>query len=1473
MEEIRFESLDYGAYALEYPIGYEFSENVKYSTAEFDKLHVRKVRLPVGQNNLIYLLSDTFDGCIKMLSSNNFLVPATYKRVYFPRYYIGRFMQRRYNLSLGKNDLNYRTKAITDRTKYNVYGGRKIIGGHENLFFVLGDLYALAKPIMDAFTIKRNYTEFYPEFMRLIKELSPNIEPLKKAECDHRIIIIDAATFKFKPGADLKANKSNPLFLLYLAYLRNKDISNLNIDIDMMICSGNMFLKFNPSKLTMDKWDVFRRALFRIIGTNMDDYTDSLSEKDKAEIQETAKDRIITNTVANRLAPFTNNISGSTKAVLQNAVENKVRKEIIKKETINKEIKAATKEISAKIDDVKPNEFQKAIDSSDNIAHGVNQNHLNKLKSFDLGYEPLSKRTGITIDDDDDEDFDIGYDRPEDSIDDEINDAIEDPEVAEEVLDDIQERIAPMKNPEKAQVNSARDAKLREQQKKVVVGTETIEEILSRDTNNVPIEEGDKSRVLHTSNQNMHKVKFANFDKTYIDELYMKDIVACFDFLKDKESPFFVTSVDVRDTSDSQNLKNTWTVVLKDETGKRHTVKVDIPKFQDNRFMLLGGNRYVILKQNFYNPLVKDTPDTVILTTNYNKITITRKATKSLTSIERIFSLVKKTGDSKMFVSGDSSPGNRKYISTLEYDELSRRLFKFESKNCEIVFSRDYIRDNYEDKIPNNIKDNEFYIGHEGDNPIIINEDTGMDKFGRTIAEIIEAHLPDDYRKIYNSIKGPKQSMYAECKMAGIWVPVIVPLIVWDGLAKTLDTMGMKWTFHTNLKRVPTPTSSSSYIRFADGVLEYERKTYTELMMNGLLKLKPESFMFNDFEDESGYGDYIRAQWGSYKGINELKNFKEFLIDPITLQVCKDMSLPSDAAGLIIHAVKLLSDNTYVSKASDKSYRVRSIEMIPSILYGCLAKQYKAYVNTGGRIPMTLKQNAVISALQAEKTVEAYSTLNPVVEVSKTYNISTKGYKGSNSTYSYDEEKRSYDPSAVGKLAITTSADANVGISRNLVVEPTILNARGYREEIDDIENLKDVNIFSPAEMLTPGTARCDDPIRTAIATKQSSHIVPVNDAVPALISNGYDEVVQFTLSDDFVVNAEEDGKVVEVDEETGFIVVQYKSGKFKAINTKPEIVKNSGSAFYLSNALTPTHTKVGEKFHKDEVLAYHPKYFNYSELNGLRFSIGPLVKMAIVSSYNTYEDAGICTQTLADRMTTSIVYMEEGKFKKNNEIFSMVNIGDHVNIGDSLIKFGVSVEEDELSKYLSNLNEENAELLKEESQSDIKTHHAGKVIDIKVYTLQDPKNLSPSLGNIVQKYFDRGNNKKSFLNKYDSTSETYKAGYLLTDSTQPIKNRYNQIKGHKGIDVLIEIYIEHDDVVGVGDKVALYGPNKQIISEIIPKGYEPYSEFRPDEEISIFTSPGTISRRMTSSIIAISSAFKCMVELKRVIKDRIKYK
>ena len=65
------------------------------------------------------------------------------------------------------------------------------------------------------------------------------------------------------------------------------------------------------------------------------------------------------------------------------------------------------------------------------------------------------------------------------------------------------------------------------------------------------------------------------------------------------------------------------------------------------------------------------------------------------------------------------------------------------------------------------------------------------------------------------------------------------------------------------------------------------------------------------------------------------------------------------------------------------------------------------------------------------------------------------------------------------------------------------------------------------------------------------------------------DEVSRFQLSSDFVINAEEDGEVIDYDEKSKIMIVKYKSGKTKAIKLDSTIVKNSGGGFFLSNILT----------------------------------------------------------------------------------------------------------------------------------------------------------------------------------------------------------------------------------------------------------------------------------------------------------------
>ena len=73
---------------------------------------------------------------------------------------------------------------------------------------------------------------------------------------------------------------------------------------------------------------------------------------------------------------------------------------------------------------------------------------------------------------------------------------------------------------------------------------------------------------------------------------------------------------------------------------------------------------------------------------------------------------------------------------------------------------------------------------------------------------------------------------------------------------------------------------------------------------------------------------------------------------------------------------------------------------------------------------------------------------------------------------------------------------------------------------------------------------------------------------------------------------------------------------------------------------------------------------------------------------------------------------------------------------------------------------------------------------------------------------------------------------------------------------------------MGVGDKLAFFTALKSVIGEVVPEGYEPWSEFRPDEEVSSVISASAILKRQTPSILITLLGNKIVVELKRRLEE-----
>ena len=623
----------------------------------------------------------------------------------------------------------------------------------------------------------------------------------------------------------------------------------------------------------------------------------------------------------------------------------------------------------------------------------------------------------------------------------------------------------------KSEASSKRDEELRKRQQELQLKGTKLKDLEAIDPSTIKLRETDISSKVKSTNKNVHTVRYPDFEKSYNDTLYKKDMSDIIMSLNNKSLPVFVKDIKVEDTSDELNLKETYTVTLEDSNRVRHTLKVDMPVFMDDKFMYLGGNKKIIIKQLAMKPVVKTSPDSVQICTNYNKMFIRRYGQKVSPKIEKL---------NKLFSSNEKYPGitylrgnhrddNIKFKSSIEYDELSSHYDRIIAGNTKFLFSQKEVNEELE-KLKLTIKDNELCIGFKGKEPILLNLDThSVD--GKDIVDLIVENSSKEFVEKYNETKVGKKFMYSRSKVMRREIPTVLLICFYEGISTVLKKANIKHYFSDT--RVRINPEEEGIVEFSDGYLVYDKYPFeNSLLMNAFADIPTKAFSYADLDDKEAYLDIFDTMYGSRGLGGYLLNFYEFMIDPITEGVLRDLGYPTDLVELILYANKLLVDNQCMKEYKADIYRVRSNEIVNVYLYNALAEAYVRYKQTSNNknpVKMSIPRDAVLKEILTAQTIEDYSILNPIVELEKSRAITPKGPSGLNQARAYTEEKRSYDKSMLGICALSTSPDAGCGVVRQLTLEPNIIGPRGYIDiKENKLDELKDVNLFSPAELLSP---------------------------------------------------------------------------------------------------------------------------------------------------------------------------------------------------------------------------------------------------------------------------------------------------------------------------------------------------------------------------------------------------------------------
>ena len=285
---------------------------------------------------------------------------------------------------------------------------------------------------------------------------------------------------------------------------------------------------------------------------------------------------------------------------------------------------------------------------------------------------------------------------------------------------------------------------------------------------------------------------------------------------------------------------------------------------------------------------------------------------------------------------------------------------------------------------------------------------------------------------------------------------------------------------------------------------------------------------------------------------------------------------------------------------------------------------------------------------------------------------------------------------------------------------------------------------------------------------------------------------------------------------------------------------------------------KAGMKVKENQILAYDKESFSNSlgESNNLAYNIGKLAKVAVINSDEGFEDSGIISQSMAQKLATRVDYCFDVKLSKDALVYQIAKVGDHIEAGQELLTWQNPFEDEDANDLLKVLGQnEVSELGKRKLLAGV----TGTLKGIKIYRTAEIAEMSNSLQKIVKEYEKPLNELEKKLKEYDISTSNIPAHYKLP-ATGKMKKSEDM--------VLIEFYVEYLDTIGIGDKVVYYSANKAVEKNIFPEGLEPYTDFRPNEKIDAFVSEISIDKRMVTSTLLYGSLQKLMIELDRSVKD-----
>ena len=281
--------------------------------------------------------------------------------------------------------------------------------------------------------------------------------------------------------------------------------------------------------------------------------------------------------------------------------------------------------------------------------------------------------------------------------------------------------------------------------------------------------------------------------------------------------------------------------------------------------------------------------------------------------------------------------------------------------------------------------------------------------------------------------------------------------------------------------------------------------------------------------------------------------------------------------------------------------------------------------------------------------------------------------------------------------------------------------------------------------------------------------------------------------------------------------------------------------------------------------MAKNGKFFSGSKQGEISYSIGRLTKVALAASDGTYEDSSMITSSLSRAMATKINMKKSVSLGAKANLQYIVKEGQSIKTGQPLVIFENEFEDSSINDILSKLGDEFEQDIQELSNKVLKSKYTGTVTKVNMFYNHEIEDYSPTIQALLKGYINKYKAKDKRIKEVSKESNLDLSLSVNVPNVEKVDR--DKINGEDVDGILIEIFIEYDDELSVGDKISMQTALKTVVSDVIPSGEEPYSDFNPDEKIEAVFSPLSVISRMVEDTFHIILTNKCLIEMERSIK------